>query len=211
MDVMVAGNYPARLHIDYPEGERDRLTTFFRLLLVIPIAVIMALISPEAMSAEGTNWTFICGCGGFLFLPLVLMILFRQKYPHWWFDWNLAMVRFSTRVASYFALLMDDYPSTDEEQAVHLDIVYPDAQQDLNRWMPLVKWFLAIPHYIALFFLGIVAVVVLILAWFSIVFTGRCPREWFDLIVGVERWYLRVVAYAFLLVTDEYPPFRLDD
>jgi len=211
MNAMTENAYPARLAIDYPEGERDRLTVFFRLFMVIPIAVVLALISPESMFGEGTNWGFICGWGGFLFLPLVLMILFRQKYPQWWFDWNLAMMRFTTRVTAYFALLRDEYPSTDEEQSVHLEIEYPDAQQDLKRWLPLVKWFLAIPHYVALFFLGIVALVIMILAWFSIVITGRYPREWFDLIVGIERWYLRVMAYAFLLVTDEYPPFSLDE
>jgi len=211
MHAMTAGAYPASLSIDYPEGDRNRLTTFFRLFMVIPILVILALLNPESMLERESDWEFFCAYGGFIFLPLVLMILFRRKYPQWWFDWNLAMVRFSTRVTAYFALLRDEYPSTDEEQAVHLQIVYPDAQQDLNRWLPLVKWFLAIPHYIVLFFLYIVALVVIILAWFSIVFTGRYPREWFDLIVGVERWSLRVAAYAFLLITDEYPPFRLSE
>ncbi len=208
---MANTDYPVSLSIDYPEGERNRLTTFFRLFMVIPILVILALLNPEGMSGGDSDWEFSYAYGGLVFLPLLLMILFRRKYPQWWFDWNLAMVKFSTRVNTYCALLRDEYPSTDEEQAVHIQIAYPDVQQDLNRWLPLVKWLLAIPHYIVLFFLSIVAFIVVILAWFAILFTGRFPREWFDLVVGVERWSLRVAAYAFLLTTDEYPPFRLGE
>jgi hypothetical protein len=139
------------------------------------------------------------------------MILFRQKYPKWWFNWNLELTRFSTRIFAYFALLRDEYPSTDEEQSVHLDIVYPDAKENLNRWLPLVKWLLAIPHYFVLIFLSIVSMVLIIIAWFVILFTGRYPKEMFDFVVGVERWSLRVGAYAFMLVTDKYPPFRLGE
>jgi hypothetical protein len=139
------------------------------------------------------------------------MLLFRQKYPQWWFDWNLALTRFSYRVTSYLALLRDEYPSTDEEQAVHVDVPYPDAVRDLNRWLPLVKWFLAIPHYIVLFFLFIAAFVCVIIAWFAILFTGRYPEGLFNFVTGVLRWSLRVSAYAFLLTTDRYPPFRLSE
>jgi hypothetical protein len=146
--------------------------------------------------------------GGLVFLPLVLMIVFRQKYPRWWFDWNLNLLRFSNRVSAYLALLDDRYPSTDEEQAVHLDFPYPDAQQ-LNRWLPLIKWLLAIPHYFVLIFLSIGALAAVILAWFAILFTGTYPRGLFDYVVGVIRWSNRVSGYAFALVTDEYPPFRL--
>jgi hypothetical protein len=137
------------------------------------------------------------------------MILFRQKYPRWWFDWNLELQRFATRVAIYLALMDDRYPSTDEQQSVRLDYVYPDAARDLNRWLPLVKWLLAIPHYIVLFVLDIVALVVVIVAWFAIVFTGRYPRGIFDFVAGVTRWHNRVIGYAVTLVTDAYPPFRL--
>jgi hypothetical protein len=146
--------------------------------------------------------------GAAVFVPLVLMLVFRQKYPRWWFDWNLNLLRFSNRVSAYLALLDDRYPSTDEEQAVHLDFPYPDAQQ-LNRWLPLIKWLLAIPHYFVLIFLGIGAVVAVIVAWFAILFTGTYPRGLFDFVVGVLRWVNRVNGYAFALVTDEYPPFRL--
>jgi hypothetical protein len=146
--------------------------------------------------------------GGIIFLATVLMLLFRQKYPRWWFDWNVELMRFSTRVSAYLALLRDEYPSTDEQQAVYIDIPYPDAR-DLNRWLPLVKWFLAIPHYIVLAFLVVGVIVAVIIAWFAILFTGRYPRPLFDFVVGVFRWWLRVAAYAMLLTTDRYPPFRL--
>jgi hypothetical protein len=137
------------------------------------------------------------------------MILFRQKYPRWWFDFNLQLTRFSTRVWSYLSLMSDRYPSTDEEQWVHLDLVYPNVKQDLNRWLPLVKWLLAIPHYVVLLFLGIASVFAVIFAWFAILFTGRYPRGIFDYVEGFMRWGLRVEAYALLLITDDYPPFRL--
>ncbi|NQT73241.1 MAG: DUF4389 domain-containing protein [Chloroflexi bacterium] len=203
--------YPLSLSIDYPDGDRNRLTIFFRLFMLIPIWVVLALLSTSEFSGGGEEWDFYVGGGGVVAIPIVLMILFRQKYPKWWFNWNLELTRFSTRVFAYFALLRDEYPSTDEEQSVHLDIVYPDAKEDLNRWLPLVKWLLAILHYFVLIFLGIVSIVLIIIAWFAILFTGRYPKEMFGFVVGVERWSLRVGAYAFLLVTDKYPPFRLGE
>jgi hypothetical protein len=220
----VKSSYPLSLSIDYPE-KLDRLTSFFRILWIIPIAIILSLLIGSFGSYTTTGHSSFWGYHptltmergwrmefsvGLIFLPLVLMVLFRQKYPRWWFDWNLALLRFSTRVEAYFGLLRDEYPSTDEEQAVHLDMVYPDAKQELNRWLPLVKWFLAIPHYFLLFFLGIAAAVCLVVAWFAILFTGRYPRGLFDFVVGYMRWCLRVLAYAFMLVTDRYPPFSLD-
>jgi hypothetical protein len=195
--------YPASLSIDYPDRKLNRLTSFFRIFTVIPIAIVLGL-----MSGSGNEgWA---ACGGILFLPLVLMILFRKKYPKWWFDWNLALTRFIYRVSAYLLLMRDEYPSTDEEQAVHLELVYPDVQTELGRGWPLVKWFLAIPHYIVLFFLAIAAFVVWIIAWFAILFTGRYPRTLFDFTSGVLRWALRVEAYAFLLITDKYPAFSLE-
>jgi len=136
------------------------------------------------------------------------MIVFRQKYPRWWFDWNLNLVRFENRVFAYLFLLRDEYPSTDEEQAVRLDFPYPDVKNDLNRWLPLVKWLLAIPHVIILLFLAIAVFVVVIIS--SILFTGRYPQGLFDFVVGVMRWGNRVQAYAIVLVTDRYPAFRLE-
>ena len=204
-------DYPVRFSVDYPDRPLNRLTTAFRIFTVIPIAIVLASIMGYQGSynagAEGGTWAV--GGSGLLFLPPLLLIVFRQKYPRWWFDWNLELQRFINRVAVYFALLDDRYPSTDDHQGVQLDFPYPDAQQDLNRWLPLVKWLLAIPHYIVLFVLYIGAFFVLIAAWFAILFTSRYPRGLFDYIVGVGRWHNRVTAYAFTLVTDRYPPFRM--
>lgn len=206
--------YPVSFNVDYPDRDLNRLTTAFRIIAAIPIALILSLLSSESVryvtTKNGTNETVttVATGAGLLFLPLVLMIVFRQKYPRWWFDWNLQVLRFSNRVGAYLTLLDDHYPSTDEEQAVHLDLPYPDARQ-LNQWLPLVKWLLAIPHYVVLFFLSIAAVVAVIIAWFAILFTGRYPRGLFDFVVGVIRWSNRVTGYAVVLVTDEYPPFSL--
>ncbi|MGH2703213.1 MAG: DUF4389 domain-containing protein [Actinomycetota bacterium] len=201
---------PIRFSVDYPERDLNRLTTFFRLLVAIPILIVLASVGGGTWQWSYDNGTAAAaGAGGLLFFGPLLMILFRQKYPRWWFDFNLELTRFSTRVTSYLALMSDRYPSTDEEQSVHLDLDYPNVKQDLNRWLPLVKWLLAIPHYIVLLFLGIAAVFAVIFAWFAILFTGRYPRSLFDFVEGILRWGLRVEAYALLLVTDRYPPFRL--
>ena len=205
--------YPVTFTVDFPDRSLDRLTTAFRIIVAIPIAFVLSLLTGASLhyvtTTDGTKETATLATGGgVLFLPLVLMIVFRQKYPRWWFDWNLQLLRFSNRVSAYLALLDDHYPSTDEEQAVHLDFPYPDARQ-LNQWLPLVKWLLAIPHYVVLFFLTIGAIVAVIIAWFAIVFTGKYPRGLFDFVVGVIRWSNRVTGYAFVLVTDEYPPFSL--
>jgi hypothetical protein len=215
---MEAGNqtsgeraYPVQFSVEYPDRDLNRLTTAFRLIVAIPIVIVLATIGGgEAYGSHaGQNWAIGGGVGGVLFLPPLLMIVFRQKYPRWWFDWNLELLRFENRVGVYLALMDDHYPSTDERQSVELDFPYPDAAHDLNRWLPLVKWLLAIPHYIVLIFLWIGAVVAVVIAWFAILFTGRYPRGLFDFVLGVLRWGNRVIAYAFVLVTDQYPPFRL--
>jgi hypothetical protein len=200
-------DFPASLEIDYPDRPRDRVTTLFRLLVAIPIVVILGLVTSLTLQTE-SGATHVIGSGGIIFLATVLMLLFRRKYPRWWFDWNLQLTKFGMRVTAYLALLRDEYPSTDDEQAVHVAIAYPDAAE-LNRWLPLVKWLLAIPHYVVLAVLSIVAFVCVVIAWFAILFTGRYPRALFAFVVGVLRWWLRVSAYAFLLVTDRYPPFAL--
>jgi hypothetical protein len=201
---------PIRFSIDYPDRDLNRMTTFFRLFAAIPILIVLATVAGGAWQwSYEQGKTAATAAGGLLFLGPLLMILFRQKYPRWWFDFNLHLSRFSSRVSSYLALMSDRYPSTDEEQSVHLDLDYPDAKRDLNRWLPLVKWLLAIPHYIVLFFLIIASVFAVTIAWFAILFTGRYPRSLFDFVEGVMRWGLRVQAYAMLLVTDRYPPFRL--
>jgi hypothetical protein len=212
--------YAARVAVDYPES-LNRLTTFFRIIWIIPIAIILALISQTGQTVNNTVFLNQAGevvrttrstTGGLvtgLAIATALMIIFRQRYPRWWFDFARELTRFGARVSAYLVLLTDQYPSTVDEQSVHLEIDYPDAKSDLSRWMPLVKWLLAIPHYIVLIFLAIAAFFAVVIAWFAILVTGRYPRSLFDFVVGVGRWGLRVDAYAFLLVTDRYPPFSL--
>src|SRR5215471_5741847 len=200
--------YPVQFSVDYPDRPLNRLTTAFRIIVVIPIAIVLGMVSGDTWtSSNGRYWAL--GAGGLLFLGPLVMILFRLKYPRWWLDWNLELQRFSNRVGIYLALMDDSYPSTDEHQSVHLEYRYPDAEHELNRWLPLVKWLLAIPHYIVLFFLDIAVLVVVIVTWFAVLFTGRYPRAMFDFVEGVIRWHNRVVGYALTLVTDQYPPFRL--
>ena len=207
--------YPARLHVDYPDS-LNRVTTAFRIILVVPIMIVLSIVTNTSSTTVQTrDGTWVTSTGstilGALFAATVLMLLFRKRYPKWWYDFGLELTRFSTRVSAYMALLTDAYPSTVDTQAVHLDIDYPeDVERDLSRGLPLVKWFLAIPHYIVLSFLTIGAFFVIIIAWFAIIFTGRYPKGMFNYVVGVGRWWVRVYAYAFMLVTDRYPPFSLD-
>lgn len=206
--------YAARLEIAYTD-QRNRLTTLFRIVLIIPIAIVYGVLTSGAtrtvydQSGQVVSTT-TGGIAAGLFLATLLMILFRQRYPRWWFDFVRELARFGTRLGAYAVLLTDQYPSTVEEQDVHLEIDYPDVERDLNRWLPLVKWLLAIPHILVLLVLSVGAFFAIVIAWFAILFTGRFPRGLFDFVVGVGRWWLRVEAYAFLLVTDRYPPFSLD-
>ncbi|NMM24445.1 MAG: DUF4389 domain-containing protein [Phycicoccus sp.] len=214
MTVQPAGSeYPARLTIDYAE-QHDRARTFLRVFMVIPIMIVLAVLTAGATQTvyDRSGEVVRHSTGGItagLFVATLLMILFRQRYPRWWFDFALELTRFSTRVGAYFVLLTDQYPSTVEEQSVHLQLDYPDAERDLNRWLPLVKWLFAIPHLIVLSVLTVGAFFAVVMAWFAIMFTGQYPRGLFDFVVGVSRWWLRVQAYATLLVTDRYPPFSL--
>ena len=204
--------YPVQFSVEFPDRKLNRLTSALRIFTVIPIAIVLAAVGESSSSwssASGHATTVSMGGAGLLFAAPLLMIVFRQKYPRWWFDWNLELLRFTNRVGVYLALMDDTYPSTDEQQAVRVDFDYPDAKEDLNRWLPLVKWLLAIPHYVVLFFLYIGAVVAVVMAWFAILFTGRYPEGIFNYLEGVIRWGNRVAGYALILVTDEYPPFRL--
>src|SRR6266567_7314990 len=203
--------YPVQFSVDYPDRSLNRLTSGFRIFVAIPILIVLGTVSGSTFMrgySHGSTYA-VSGAGGLLFLGPLLMILFRRTYPRWWFDWNLELQRFINRVWTYLALMNDSYPSTDDHQWVQLDYAYPDAATDLNRWLPLVKWLLAIPHYIVLFFLEIAAFFAVIVTWFAILFTGRYPRGIFSFVEGVFRWHNRVAAYAFVLVTDRYPPFRL--
>jgi hypothetical protein len=204
-------DYPLSFGVDYPDRPLNRLSSAFRIFTVIPIGIILVTLAGGGAGWWGGNegQSVSIATAGVLFLPVLLMLLFRQKYPRWWFDWNRELMRFTNRVYAYAFLMNDQYPSTDEHQYVRLDFPYPDAQRDLNRWLPLVKWLLAIPHYIVLFFLWLAAAIVVIIAWFAVLFTGRYPRGMFEFVEGVMRWTNRVFAYAYLLVTDRYPPFSL--
>jgi hypothetical protein len=204
-------DYPVDFGVDYPDRDLNRLTTALRIFTVIPIAIVLGTITGYSggYGSGGEGATVAIGGTALLVIPPLLMILFRQKYPRWWFDWNLELLRFMNRVGAYFALMSDRYPSTDDHQYVALEMPYPDAREGLNRWLPLVKWLLAIPHYIVLFFLYIGAVFAVLFAWFAILFTGRYPRGLFGYVEGVLRWHNRVAAYAFVMITDQYPPFRL--
>ncbi|HEY7419726.1 MAG TPA: DUF4389 domain-containing protein [Ktedonobacteraceae bacterium] len=206
--------YPVQFLVDYPDRPLNRQTTLLRIFAIIPIAIVLGAVSGAASTStsSGTHTTtsIAIGAGGLLFLGPLLMIVFQQKYPRWWFDWNLELQRFANRVIAYLYLMDDRYPSTTDYQSVHLDYAYPDVANDLNRWLPLVKWLLALPHYIVLFFMYIAVAVVVIISWFAILFTGHYPRDLFNFVEGVMRWQNRVIAYAITLVTDEYPPFQLN-
>ena len=193
MSAMSADAYPARLEVDYPE-RLDRITTLLRLILIIPVVLLLSL-----MSYVGNN---------VVVLPTLVTLLVRRKYPRWWFEFNLEYTRFTGRVNAYGALLTDRYPSLDEEQSVRIELDYPDAA-NLNRFLPLIKWLLALPHYIVLALLMVASLLAEIVAWLAILATEKYPRPLFNFVVSVQRYNLRVNAYAFLLVTDRYPPFRL--
>ena len=200
--------YPATLTIDYPE-KANRLTVFFRLIMAIPIMIILGLLSYQDFTNDQfpneSYWV------GILVLPTLLMIVFRRKYPKWWFDWNVQLTKFSFRVVSYLLLLRHEYPSTDEEQAVIVQIQYPNVEKDLNRWLPLIKWLFVFPHMIVLCFIMMGVLLSTILAWLIILISGKYPRKIFEFVVGALRWILRVQAYALLLITDQYPPFRFSE
>jgi Domain of unknown function (DUF4389) len=204
------GGYPVQFGVEYPDRSLNRLTTGLRIFTVIPILIVAASIDGGYAARSGGGWG-AAGVGGtgLLFFPPLFLLLFREKYPRWWYDWNTELLRFSNRIGAYLALMSDRYPSTDEHQYVRLELPYPGAPATVNRWLPLVKWLLAIPHYIVLILLYLASIVIVVIAWFAILFTGRYPRSMFEFVEGVLRWHNRVVAYALVLVTDQYPPFRL--
>lgn len=190
--------YPVQFSVDYPEEARNRLTALLRIILAVPILVLSLLLELVSVSL------------GLIIIPTALMIMIKKKYPRWWFDHNLEIRRFLSRVNAFIALLRDEYPSTDERQAIHLDIEYPPPGQ-LARFMPLIKWLLATPHYVILSVLMVVSVIASVVAWVAILATGRYPEGIFNFVVGVMRWNNRVNAYVLMQATDRYPPFRLGE
>ena len=209
MTTTTTDSYPVRFAVDYPDRDLNRVSTAFRLVAAVPIFFVLAVVSGGTWEWSNEPGSTVAAAGGLLFFGPLLMIVFRRKYPRWWFDWNLELQRFSNRAAVYLALMDDRYPSTTDHQSVDLEYDYPDTERELNRWMPLVKWILAIPHFVVLAVLGVAAVVSVVVAWFAILFTGRYPRAIFDFVAGVMRWHNRVTGYAITLVTDRYPPFSL--
>ena len=199
--------YPLTFDVAYPDRPLNRLTTALRLFMAVPILVVLTAIGGFTVASTGADTTTVVASGSaLLFLPPLLMVVFRGRYPRWWYEFNVELLRFQNRVGVYLALMDDRYPSAEEQQSVRLDVPYPTG---LNRLLPLVKWLLAIPHYVVLAVLYVGALVAIVAAWFAVLVTGRFPHGLFDYLVGVGRWTNRVTAYAFLLVTDEYPPFRL--
>lgn len=207
----VSSAYPVRFSVDYPDRDLDRVSSLLRIFWAIPILILLSTVSGGVTTRTAANGevTSTAAAGGLLIAGPALMILFRQKYPRWWFDWNVEFSRFGARVAAYVLLMDDHYPSTDEQQSVHLDYDYPAMPQGLNRWLPLIKWLLALPHYFVLIFLWIGALIAVIVAWVAILINGRYPRGIFDYVESVMRWSYRVGGYAFVLNTDQYPPFSL--
>jgi hypothetical protein len=201
----------ATFDVERPDRPLNRVTTALRVLTVIPAAILLGAVSGGGFwtgSGNGPGVWLAFGGPGLLVVPPLLMLVFRERYPRWWFEFNRELMRFSARVGVYAALLTDVYPSADEPQGVRLELPEPDTAH-LNRWLPLVKWLLAIPHLILLAFLYLGAVIAVIASWFAILFTGRYPEVLARYVIGVGRWNIRVIAYAFALVTDDYPPFRL--
>lgn len=187
-----APGYPLRFDVEYPE-RLSRLLIFVKWLLAIPHFIVL----------------YFLGIIAELFLLIgFFAILFTKKYPKGLFDFVVNVYRWNANAVAYTALMRDEYPpfSWDAGQyPVTFEVDYPE---ELNRWLPLIKWLLAIPHMVVLFFLYIVALVLWVLAWFAILITGRFPRGMFDFMVGAMRWQYRVTAYAYLM-RDEYPPFSM--
>jgi hypothetical protein len=187
-----APGYPLRYDVEYPE-ELSRWLIFVKWLLAIPHFIIL-----WALTYAAEVVTFIA----------FFAILFTRRYPRGLFDFVVNVNRWNANVLAYTGLFRDEYPPFSWEPGQYAVTYEVDYPEELNRWLPLIKWLLAIPHVIVLLFLFIAASVAWVIAWFAILFTGRFPRGLFDFIVGVMRWQYRVNAYVGLL-RDEYPPFSL--
>jgi len=192
--------------IDVTMTERNRTSALFRLILVVPIAIFVAAFTPSVAGLDSGDMNSLNA--GFFALPVALAIVFRQVYPSYLLSFNEALLSLQTRVNAYVCLLTDEYPSIEDNDVVSVTFPEVDAKA-LNRWLPLVKWFLAIPLYVV----GIVYIFYGLFltgcAWISILFSGNFPEFCAEGIVGVIAYWNRVVGYALVLVTDEYPTFSL--
>ena len=192
--------------IDVTLTDRNRVTALFRLVLVVPIAIFVASFAPSIADSESSDLNALFT--GFLALPVVLALVFRQVYPSYLLAFNEALLSLQTRVNAYVFLLTDEYPSIEENDVVSVTFPEVDAKA-LNRYLPLVKWLLAIPLYIVGIAYIVYGAFLTLFAWFSILFTGNFPEFCAEGIVGVIAYWNRVAGYALVLVTDEYPTFSL--
>ena len=185
--------------------DRNRLTAFFRLIIVLPVAIYSSAFAIDSMSTD--TWGY--SLGGLIVLPTFLALVFRGIYPSYALAFNHALISLETRVNAYALLLTDDYPSIEENDIVKITLPEVGNGSQLSRVMPLVKWFLAIPLYVMGIIYLVYGIFLTLFAWFSILFTGKYPVWSADAMVGILAFYNRVYGYAFILVTDEYPSFSL--
>ena len=190
--------------IDVSLTERNRLTALFRIILVVPAFIFVSSFAPATAVSDDAFGIF----AGLLALPAALAIVVRQVYPSFVLAFNEALLSLQTRVDAYLLLLTDEYPSIEENDLVSVTFPEVDAKQ-LNRFLPLIKWLLALPLYLVGILYIIYAALLTLLGWFSILFTGNYPEVCAEGVVGTIAYWNRVVGYAFLLVTDEYPTFSL--
>ena len=188
-------------YVQLQVSNRDRITVFFRAILIIPIVILA-----NYFNGYNSSHSYI---GGFLFIPVVLTLLFRGAYPSYVLAFNKALVALSVRIAAYFLVLTDDYPSIEANEKVGVE--FPDIQggRILSRGLPLVKWLLAIPLYIVGAVYMVYAMILTLLAWFTIVLTGEYPEWCASGVIGTISYWNRIYGYAYGLVTDEYPSFTL--
>lgn len=190
--------------IDVTLTERNRMSALFRIILVVPMAIFVASFAPTDLSTSNSNYLSV----GFLILPTALAIVVRQIYPTYLLAFNEALLSLQTRVDAYLLLLTDEYPSIEENDVVSVTFPEVDAKA-LNRWLPLIKWFLAIPLYVVGVFYIVYLSLLTIAGWFSVLFTGNYPEKCAEGVVGTIAYWNRVIGYAFLMLTDEYPSFSL--
>ena len=198
-------NTQIETHIDVTLTERNRITALFRIILVLPMAIFVAsFMPPSDLSTSESSYFAV----GFLVLPVGLALVFRQVYPTYLLTFNQAVLSLQTRFNSYLLLLTDEYPSIEENNVVTVTFPPVDAKA-LNRWLPLVKWFLAIPLYVVGIIYVVYAAFLTVFAWFSVVFSGNYPEWCAEGVVGTIAYWNRIAGYALLYVTDEYPAFSL--
>jgi hypothetical protein len=183
---------------------RDRQTVFWRAILVAPMVFFIASFAVDTWDSDWNTVTY-----GLFVLPVILALVFRGTYPSYLLAFNKSLFELLNRVWAYITLLNDQYPSIEASDSVK--ITYPEINEGktLSRGLPLIKWAMAIPLYIVGLFYALYALLMLVLAWFNIIFNGNMPQSCADVLVRTSQYWNRVYGYAVLLVTDEYPTFSL--